>query len=88
MALVNLRMEIVMVRSFAVILTVAGLAVSGTAAYAQPQKSERQVTPVAYQSNGTEVAEVIMVNPRNRAAQTTETRTPRPRIYISMGFGF
>lgn len=77
-----------MVRSLAVVLTVAGLAVSGTAAYAQPQKDERQVTPVAYQGKSTEVAEVIMVNPRNRTAQTTENRAPRPRIYISMGFGF
>lgn len=77
-----------MVRSLAVVLTVAGLAVSGTAAYAQPQKSERQVTPVAYQGKSTEVAEVIMVNPRNRTVQATENRAPRPRIYISMGFGF
>jgi ABC-type cobalamin transport system permease subunit len=80
-------MEIVMVRSFAVVLTIAGLAVSG-GAQANSLKSDRKATPVAYQSNGTEVAEVITVNPRSRAVQTSETRAPRPRIYISMGFGF
>jgi hypothetical protein len=88
MALMNFKMEIIMVRTIAVALTVAGLAVSG-AAHANSQKSDpRQVTPVAYSGNGTEVSEVIMVNPRTRTMQGTETRTPRPRIWISMGFGF
>jgi hypothetical protein len=87
MALMNFKMEIIMVRTFAVALTIAGLAVSG-AAHANSMKSERQATPVAYSGGNTEVSEVIMVNPRNRTMQATETRAPKPRIWISMGFGF
>jgi hypothetical protein len=67
------------------VLTIAGFAFMG-AAQATPLKTESRQATVSDQANE-QVAEAIVIQPRARA-QTTEVRAPKPRIWISMGFGF
>jgi hypothetical protein len=75
-------LENLMLRTLAV-LTIAGFAFMG-AAQATPLKTEsRQAVEPANE----QVADAIIIQPRTRW-QATETRAPKPRIWISMGFGF
>lgn len=62
------------------------VAVAGAAQAAPPITDARYVVAENQVPPGTNVAEGIFINPK--PAQATEQRTPKPRIWISMGFGF
>ena len=68
-----------------IVVTLAGFAFAG-AAQATPLKTDSRQATVTDPANE-QVADAIIIQPRARM-QATEVRAPRPRIWISMGFGF
>ncbi len=64
-------------------LTVAAV---GAAQAAPPVTDARYVVADNRAPDGSNVAEGIFINPK--PAQPTEQRVVKPRIWISMGFGF
>ena len=78
-----------MIRTLAVALTVGGLALSGAAQADVVNNNPRQAAPVtssAPANNGGQVSEVVIVNSRAPMLQVYDPNTPKPRIWISMGF--
>jgi hypothetical protein len=82
-------MEIFMVRlsTIALALTTVGLAIAPIAAQAAPPITDARYVVADSQTSGTNVAEGIFID-RNKAVQVSAQRPVKPRIWISMGFGF
>jgi len=75
-----------MIRTLAVALTVGGLVLSTAAQADVVNANPRQATPVASSTNGSQVSEVVIVNPRAPMIQVNDPNAPKPRIWLSMGF--
>lgn len=67
------------------LLTLASFAIAG-AAHATPLKNDSRQAVTA--ASDQQIADAIIIEPRARTQVSTEVVRAKPKIWISMGFGF